>query len=338
LSAVEVVDTIYVEQEVAGFPRVRELEERFPDAELIACERYGEVFNVRGQNFRWQKRKPSWILAKKYGRMVLPTPPDYGIGCRHNFYFSHILNCPYDCRYCFLQGMYRSAHQVWFVNYEDFQKSIDDTLADYPVEESLGFFSGYDGDSLALEGLTGFADCFLPFFETRPRAILELRTKSVNVKALTDRRPMNNVVVAFSLSPQQIAESLEHGAPTMEQRLKAMRKVAEQGWLIGLRLDPLIAQPNFEREYQHLVGQIFEVIKPNQVHSVTFGPMRFPEAMFDRMSRLYPEEKLFAAGFERRSDGLLTYAPERESEMRSTLRRLLGERLPDEKIFDCVES
>jgi len=332
------VDTLYIEQEVSDHPRVRAIRKRYPKAELISCDRYGEVFNVRGQNFRWQKRKPSWILAKKHGRIVLPTPPDYGIGCEHNFYFSHILNCPYDCRYCFLQGMFRSAHQVWFVNYEDIQQAIDDTLAEYPEDESVGFFSGYDGDSLALENLTGFAEGFLPFFEKRPRAVLELRTKSVNVKALTNRKALNNVVVAFSLSPRQVAEKLEHGVPNIDQRLKAMGKVAEQGWPIGLRLDPLIAQASFDEEYQQLIEEIFRIVKPEQVHSVTFGPMRFPEAMFDRISRLYPEEKLFAAGFEKRDDGLLTYAPEREREMRSSLHRLLSERLSGEKIFACLES
>lgn len=293
---------------------------------------------MRGQNFRWQKSKPSWILARKYGRLVLPTPPDYGIGCKHNYYFSHILNCPYDCRYCFLQGMYRSAHQVWFVNYEEFHQAIDETLAEYPDDETVGFFSGYDGDSLALENLTGFADNFIPFFENRSRAILELRTKSVNVKALTNREPLENVVVAFSLSPRKIAETLEHGAPSIEQRLKAMQKVAQQGWPIGLRLDPLIAQTRFKEEYQQLIGEIFEKVASEQIHSVTFGPMRFPEVMFERMSRLYPEERLFSAGFEKRDGGLLTYEHDREIEMRFTLRDLLAERLAAEKIFDCVES
>ena len=37
-------------------------------------------------------------------------------------------NCIYDCRYCFLQGMYRSAHYVVFINYEDYQWAIEERL------------------------------------------------------------------------------------------------------------------------------------------------------------------------------------------------------------------
>ncbi|MCF6312701.1 MAG: hypothetical protein L3J39_09650 [Verrucomicrobiales bacterium] len=331
------MDTLYLEEKIADHARVRAMLKRFPKAERIACARFSEVFNVRGQNFRWQKQKPSWILAEKYGRMVLPIPPAYGIGSESNYYFSHILNCPYDCRYCFLQGMYRSAHQVWFVNYEDMQNAIDEVLVDCPAGETVGFFSGYDGDSLALESLTGFAENFISFFEKRPRGVLELRTKSVNVGVLLKRPALENVVVAFSLSPRPIAQAFEHGAPSVGSRLQAMERVAQRGWQIGLRLDPLIAQPDFKQHYEQLVEEIFSVIKPDQVHSVTFGPMRFPEAMFERMTKLYPEERLFAAGFEKRGDGLITYAPEREGEMRSVLQQLLAEFLPEKKIFDCGE-
>ena len=33
-------------------------------------------------------------------------------------------NCLFDCKYCFLQGMYSSANYVIFVNYEDYYDEI----------------------------------------------------------------------------------------------------------------------------------------------------------------------------------------------------------------------
>ena len=102
-----------------------------------------------------QKRRPALILAHKTGQRVLAAPVGYGIGGGHNFYFSHMLNCLYDCRYCFLQGMYRSAHMVVFINYEDFQTDISAHIAESP--DVPYFFSGYDCDSLAMEGITSFS-------------------------------------------------------------------------------------------------------------------------------------------------------------------------------------
>ena len=120
--------TIYIEEQMADHPRTREICARFPRATRVQCQRYGEVFNPKAQDFRLQKRKPALILARKHDRRVLETPAGYGIGGTDNYYFSHMLNCLYDCRYCFLQGMYRSAHHVLYVNYEDFGTDINAIL------------------------------------------------------------------------------------------------------------------------------------------------------------------------------------------------------------------
>jgi len=171
---------IYIEKGIKDHPRVLQICERFPDIPRVICENYGEIFNKKAQNFRLQKKSPSLILANKFKNFLLPIPSHFGIGGKHNYYFSHMLNCIYDCRYCFLQGMYASAHYVLFVNYEDFIQAISDKAAENPDEESY-FFSGYDCDSLALEPITYFVDSFLPVFRKEKRAVLELRTKSTNI-------------------------------------------------------------------------------------------------------------------------------------------------------------
>jgi spore photoproduct lyase len=124
-----VFNIIYIEKQVADHPRTQDICARFPDATRVECDRYGEVFNPNSQDFRLQKRKPSLILAHKHKGRVLEAPGGYGLGSHRNWYFSHMLNCLYDCRYCFLQGMYRSAHYVLHVNYEDFGTDIDTILA-----------------------------------------------------------------------------------------------------------------------------------------------------------------------------------------------------------------
>ena len=115
---------IYIEEEVRDWHRVQEIIQPFADTPKIICERYGEIFNNTNQNFRIQKKAPALILAKKYGNLVLPSPGGYGFEGGKSFYFSHMLNCIYDCRYCFLQGMYRSANYVLFVNYDDFESQM----------------------------------------------------------------------------------------------------------------------------------------------------------------------------------------------------------------------
>jgi spore photoproduct lyase len=328
------IDRIYIEEAVLEHPRTRRILERFRHAERVICERYGEVFNRRAQNFRLQKKRPALILARKFDHLVLDAPPGYGIGGERNFYFSHMLNCVYDCRYCFLQGMYQSAHYVVFVNFEDFEADIDARLAKSP-DNDAHFFSGYDCDSLVLESVTGFARHFVPFFARRPRARLELRTKSVRLRELVGMPSAPNVIVAFSITPQPLAAVLERGAPPVAHRVAAMRQLAERGWQLGLRFDPLIHHRDFRGLYARLFDEVFSEIPAASVHSVSLGPLRFPKAMFDTIAKLYPDEPLFAGPFAQRQ-GMVSYASNLEENMHEFCSQALAQYVPQARLFSCL--
>ena len=330
------IETIYIERDIAEHPRTLQTRKRFPRARTIACERWGEIFNRRAQNFRLQKLKPALILARKHGELVLPAPPAYGIGGKYNYYFSHLLNCLYDCRYCFLQGMFRSAHYVSFVNLEDFENQIRsraDEHADEPQEAY--FFSGYDCDSLALEPVTGFLDFVLPLFESMPHAWLELRTKSTQIRELLARDPLANCVVAFSVSPPAIARRWEHRAPGFEARLEAARKLQLAGWPIGLRFDPVIDVEDAAMHYEQCLEQVFTTLNSERIHSVSIGSLRLPEAFHKRIDALYPGEDLLA-GLNRDEGGMMAYPASRDRNLRETLAARIGQFMPKERVFQCA--
>ena len=326
-------DIIYFEEQVAEHPRSLEIFGRYPRATRIPCGHYKEIFNPSGQNFRLQKKKPALILAHNSGKLVHPVPSTYGIGGKRNFYFSHMLNCLYDCRYCFLQGMYPSAHYLLFVNFEDFFSEMD-RISEEATDEPSWFFSGYDCDSLAMENLSGFAKSTLPFFKDRPNSFLELRTKSVNLQSLMKIAPLPNVVTALSFTPQEISQSIEKGVPPVKTRIRAMNKLADQGWPIGLRLDPILDCQDFERRYAELIEDLFSNLPEKAVHSVSLGPFRLPEPFFKRMEKLYPDEALFAGNFEKRGR-TISYTKELEKEKIGVCREILLRYVPEKKLFHC---
>lgn len=325
---------IYIEKQVAEHPRTQAVCARFPKATRVECDRYGEVFNPNSQDFRLQKRRPSLILAHKHHGRVLKTPDGYGLGGHRNYYFSHLLNCLYDCRYCFLQGMYRSAHYVLYVNYEDFGTDIDARLAE-AGNEPCWFFSGYDCDSLAMEPVSAFVEHFLPFFSQRPLAYIELRTKSTQIRRLLKRAPIPNAVIAFSFTPEEIYRALEHKVPTLERRLQAMLQLQQAGWRLGLRFDPLIYQPGYQAHYRELFQQLFSQLNSEQLHSVSLGPFRLPRGYFRNIVQLYPDEPLFAGRF---SDtrGMISYPQALEQEMTAFCSRELLQHIPESLLFPCT--
>ena len=324
-------ERIYVEDAIHDHPRTIDLLKRYPSAEAIRCSRYGEVFNPKRQNFRVQKSNPALILAEKRGEKVLSTPAGYGLGADHHYYFSHMLNCLYDCRYCFLQGMYRSSNFVLFVNYEDFVSDIREIANSHPNEKCI-FFSGYDCDSLALESLTGFANHFLDLFQNLPNATLELRTKSVNVSPLLQRGALENVVVAFTLSPDLVAKSLEFKAPTLSARLRAIAKLTSAGWKIGLRFDPLIYFDNCQQVYQAFIDETLEQIPLSAIHSTTIGVFRSPKTIFNNMKSLYPEEPLFMGNL-KLSNGLVRYPENVETSLVENITKRVLQHIPENLLF-----
>ena len=242
-------------------------------------------------------------------------------------------NCIYDCRYCFLQGMYSSANYVVFVNFEDFEISLKKIIKENS-ENKTTFFSGYDCDSLALESLTGFAKYMLPFFKKYPQIDIEFRTKSIQTDPFLSQKPMKNVIIAYSLMPELISSSLDNKAPSISKRIKAMSSLASKGWKIGLRFDPLIHGRNWKVLYKEMLENIYKSVPLESIHSVSFGPLRFPKEMFKDIFKLYPDEPLFSGPLSNKK-GMVAYDPKIEKEMASFCKRITKKYIHENQIFQC---
>ena len=326
---------IYIENAVKKHPRTQAILKRYPKAEVIACGHYQEVFNPKHQNFREQKKEPALILAEKKGSLVLPTPLGHGIGGDHHHYFSHLLNCPFDCRYCFLQGMYASANYVLFVNYEDFHTAIQQQCAAEPDKQCI-YFAGYDADALALEPITGFMDYFIPAFKNIPNAWLELRTKSANLKALNQHQAHKRIIIAMSLTPEIISQNIEHKVAPMQKRLAALKACADAGWPIGLRFDPVILFEGWETHYKALFESVFSLIPPEQRHSVSTGPLRYPHQVYTKIKNLYPDDGFMATPLHK-GPHYVAYPPELEEQAHARIRSMLSVWIDDARCFHCLK-
>lgn len=324
---------LYIEDKIKTHPLTKSLQKRFETLPHIACTNYKEIFNLKSQNFSLQKEAPAIILAEKQHQFLYTIPKDYGIGDQENYYFSHALNCLYDCRYCFLQGMFRSANLVIFVNFDDFKQSIKETVE--RNSKPTTFFSGYDCDSLALEPITHFAQDFLPFFDTLPNATLEIRTKSTNIQPfLNYKKVLDNVVIAYSLSPKEVVTALEHKTARLHQRIKCLQKLQTMGWKIGLRFDPIIYTENFTTTYRKFFDEVFAHLNVDSIHSITLGPFRAPKTLYKTMQKLHPKEPLFTLP-ENSHESLITYDKKLEQELLQFCKNIILKNIDEAKFFPC---
>ena len=307
------INTIYIEKNISNHHRTKKILEKFPKKHIIFIDHYGEIFNKKKQNFRLQKKNQSLIIAKKNNKFIIETPENSKISNDSmNFYFSHMYNCVYDCKYCYLQGLFASSNYVIFVNFEDFFHEIKRKI-NSNKNRKITFFSGYDCDSLALENVTGFLKEVLPQFKDYKNAYLEIRTKSASLYPFKSIEPSHNFILAYSLMPNRASYNLDIKAPSIDKRLKTIFKLSKLGWKIGLRFDPLIYYKNWEKDYDDLFSYIQDNLSSQSIHSITFGSLRFPKKSFKTIENFYPDEILFSSNFIEKNNKI--FYPEKITEL-----------------------
>jgi len=263
---------IYVEKRVLNEPYVKEILSKFKKAEIIEINHYKDRFNPYYQSFRAQKNSQSLILAKKESPFLY-TASDLIQKLNNNFYYSTpMLNCVYDCHYCFLQGMYPSSNLVLFVNFEDFFYEVN------RYYKKLGFLFlsiSYDTDILAVENLFGVAKKWAEFVKNKDIKI-ELRTKSVNV----DFEYQENLIFAFSLSPDIVIEKYEKFTPNLDARIKAVKKVINKGYKPIIVFDPIIKVKDYKKIYSEFIKKIFSEINYRNIEAIVYGTFRMNSTQF----------------------------------------------------------
>ena len=283
---------MYIEEGALGYPAAIRVLEKLPKAVRINVSHYKEVFCRKGQQYSVQKASPKLILAvqTKFLRPGSPMCEDYGRARFH--YATQTMNCPYDCEYCFLSGMYPSANAVLFVNTRDYFRHIAESGL-LPMRLSLSL----DGDMLATEGLHGFAGEWIGFCRENPGLTVEIRTKSDHKADFG--KPIDNVVFAFTLSPDDIIAKYERRAPCLDARLGAALCAAQAGWRVRLCVDPVIKTENWRDSYSDMAVKTRAVLDGKGLKNinVSVGAFRATEDVFKKMTKSRPDSWLLSQGF-----------------------------------------
>ncbi len=319
---------IYVEEKALSNERTKKLLAKFPESTIIKIHHYKDVFNRRGQSFAAQKRDQSLIIAINEGELVFDgarTCQDFG---SDSFYYtSQIKNCLYDCEYCYLQGMYPSGNIVIFVNIEDYFKEIDRLTSEKAITLSIA----YDTDLLAFEALTGFVTKWCDYAAGNPRVQIEIRTKCGSLTIFDKVKIPDNVVMAYTISPPEIASAYEHGASSYESRKSAVYRSLELGIKTRLCFDPVIPVKNFESVYGNMLDDILAGPNMDKVQDISIGSFRVSKEFIKAMQkvRLSP---LTAYPYEIKN-GICTFDENKLEKMTGFIKSKLLEKYPAEKLF-----
>jgi len=153
----------------------------------------------------------------------------------------------------------------------------------------------------------------------------------------------DNSVIAYSLSPSGIVDAIEHKTPSLQKRIDALVQLQQAGWPIGLRFDPLIAADNFETLYKRMFDQVFDKLDCEKIHSVSLGTFRLPKPFHRKITKLYPDEPMFAVPFQQHtrspgSSAMIGYTELREHNMMEFCTSEILKAIDSSRLFSCVDT
>lgn len=332
-SKIRTFSHVYVEEAVLDHPRAAEIRRRLAGAIIVPIDHYSNLFNRRNQSFGAQKISPKLILAMR-GSGHLYDGNDFLQATTYSDfrYNTIVMNCPYDCQYCFLQGMYSGANLVVFVNLEDYFNEVENLLEKRgPGGRSLRLAISYDTDLLALEGLLGFTAEWLEWSRDRSGIEIEVRTKSLAGNFVGRHRPHDGFLLAWTLTPEEVARRYEPGPPTFGRRMGAIQRAVEDGWRVQLCIDPVLRVPGWEAAYTELVDQIGAAGWVDRVERIEVGVFRVSVDYFARMQKRGATD-LLQYPFEHAS-GIVSYSKNEREAMMSFLKELLRQHFTEEQIY-----
>ncbi len=326
---------VLIEKDILDHPNAQKILSNLKNQEPIIIDDFQNYWGKVKKPYLQKRENLNLFIAKKKGQLIKQTPDAYGSGKAPHFYFIHAYNCIYECEYCFLQGYFNTPDMVFFVNHEDIIKEMEEITKIHP---EAWFHAGEFSDSLALNHITDELDLYWDFFEKHPQAKLELRTKSVNIKNVLKLRPLENTLVTFSLSPQNISKEFDLKTPSTKARINALSKLSDSGFQLGIHLDPMIYSSSFKDEYEELINNLLENVKKEQIQYVSLGVVRYTKDVYKEVRNNYPDSNLHAGPYIKSFDEKIRYSKPTRNWMFNTVKDLLlSSGIKEEKIYLCME-
>lgn len=275
---------IYIEEKIAKHPATQRITERLRPAQIVYIQHYKEVLNQTNSHWLFNKAYQKIILAKREnefyykGSYLTPT-----FGFKHFYYNTLAINCVFHCEYCYLQGMYNTPHLVLFLNNQDFIKATQELI--HQSKDKIYLALSYDTDLVALEHYYPYCKEWMMFANDEPRLNIEIRTKSHQIDEIISLTPTDNIILSFTLSPEDIQKKYEPFTPKLEQRINAVKKAIDKGFRVMISVDPLIYSAQFQTIYSKFLHDVFSEISPKRFYAVSIGVFRMNKDFFKRIKK-----------------------------------------------------
>jgi len=259
--------------------------------------------------------------------------------CPNYWHFSPYGFCPYGCKYCYLAGtpgVRFSPSVKIYVNLPEMLAQVDRIAS--RLATPTAFYLGKLQDSLALDPLTAYSTVLVPFFAEHVWARLTLLTKSAHVERLLAMEHRRHSILSWSVNPPVVSAAFEENVPCVDERLEAMRRVAERGYPVRAIMMPIIPVHGWQDVYARFTEHLLQTVP---IERLTLGGIciyRSARGLMERkMGRRNNVSQHIDAASPPAGDGRARYSRKLRHEVYSLVIESARRLRPDLEIALCLE-
>ena len=301
-----------------------------------------ETIEDAGTLFKWLNRsadpvstgKQVLYLTRNKGGFFKKCPGTREYICC-DYQILHVASfCTMDCSYCILQTYFHPPVLQFFVNREDLDTELDDLfLRDAITRVGTGEFT----DSLIWEPWTDLTDHLVGRFASQNKAVLELKTKTVNIQRLQTLDHQRKTILAWSLNTPYVMKREERRTASLSARLTAASSCQQWGYPLAFHFDPMVIYPGCEKDYQQVISMLFEKISPENIVWISLGTFRYMPPLKALIARRFPDSKIAYGEFITGLDNKMRYFKPLRIALYRKMVDWIREAAPDMTVYFCME-
>ncbi|MBI9076488.1 MAG: DNA photolyase [Desulfatibacillum sp.] len=336
-STLKNVHTLYVDQDVRDFDTVQPILDHFKGVPCHIVDGPTPVFRrVASAKDPISAAKEILYLTRNKGAFVRKCPGTREYTCC-GYQILHIGTfCTMDCSYCVLQAYFHPPVLQFFVNHRELFDELDQVL-DSRNPEIRRIGTGEFTDSMIWEPWSGLSHKLVERFGRQDHAVLELKSKTVNIRGLDQLDHNRKTIMAWSVNTPEIIATQERNTAPLQARLAAAAKCEAWGYPLAFHFDPMVIYPGCEQDYVKVVEQIFEHVSPENVAWISLGTFRFMPDLKAIIETRFENSKIVYGEFVPGLDNKMRYFKPLRIKLFQAMAAALKKHAPQTTAYFCME-
>ena len=329
-------DEIYYEKGIKGYELGISLLKKYPKVPKKIIESHNNIEELR--------KKPNTEFSNLKKKLII------GIRKTHKYSPNHKVSdflvpytssgCTASCLYCYLVCHYNKCSYLrLFVNREQMLEKIIKT-ANASTDKELTFEIGSNSDLILENTITGNLPWTIQNFSKSKHGFLTFPTKFDMIEPILGIDGIEKVIVRMSVNPEEIINKVEFGTSRLNSRIRAINKLRDAGYKVGILIAPVIFVGNWQKLYseliQKLADELSESVKKDLFFEIIFMTYSYVhkainEEAFPNAIKLYNDDLMMMRG-----RGTYMYKTNLKEEAKEFFKSELEKYFPDNKILYMV--